>query len=87
MLYIVEGCVMAYAEVVDLVERKRESGDQVVVGGEYNTVAQAIKHFQQLIKSTDFAELDEVHVIANSGSYLAAAIIIGADFTWALDLY
>jgi len=87
VLYIVEICVMAFPEIGELVERARDSGDEVAVCGESRTVTQAMEEFQQLVKAANVSEAEDVHVIANNGAYFAAALIIGADFTWALDIY
>jgi len=82
MLYIVESWVMVFPEIEDLVERARESGNEIVECGKCKTVEQAIEQIQHLMGSHD-----EVHIISNNGAYFAAAVILGVDFTWALDLY
>lgn len=87
MLYIVSANCMAYVEIGDLVERARESGDQVAECGECSTVAQAMEQLQKLINAADILDAENVHIISNNGAYFAAAVITGAKFTWALDIY
>jgi len=86
MLYIVVDECMAYLEIGELVERAREEGHRVEICKGFKTSGDAIDKIRRLIGEAG-AEPEETRIISNGATEFVAALVLGADFTWALDLY
>lgn len=86
MVYIVSAECMAYVEISELVERAKEEGNQVEIFDNHLTSTLAIESLQQIMTRLN-AEPEHTRIISNGAAEFVAAIILGADFTWALDIY
>jgi len=86
MLYIVIDDCVAYVEIGELVERAREEGHRVEICTTFKTSGDAIDNIRRLMNEANI-EPEETHIISNGAAEFVAALILGADFTWALDIY
>jgi len=86
MLYIVSAECIKFLEIGEIIEKAKEDGHEVILTDSFKTAILAAKVFRSIMNDHGF-DPELTNIISDQATDFAAAIMTGANFTWALDIY